>query len=72
MKICVKCKHLVKHHDSGIWYDLGCGKVARPKKMCPVTGEMVTADSGVTVKDVTYAYCRDINHGDCEMYEEKS
>jgi len=78
--ICVNCKH---HHEKpdprniNIWYSHICQhpEVKRQEEQNPVTGEIGYAaknDLGtVYITDESHPYCRDINHGNCPLYEQK-
>ena len=71
--LCVNCRH---HVGSGVWYAHYCQHPdkRRPKEQDPVTGEIFFAirnDLGnVCFTCEQYPHCRDINHGNCPLYEE--
>ena len=75
MKTCVSCKHLRRKGPTNIWYDLLCAKAPREVTVCPLTGESGFKGKndlgGEYVTQDAFRYCRDINKGDCEMWEAK-
>lgn len=88
MTICVQCKHLIRvwPNDSpegqGLgWDNFGCRKSTMEPLCDPVTGELMCDGPGVRIEEridgkmtsvAFYERCRDVNEGDCPMYEEKS
>ncbi len=75
--LCVNCKHHAGCDGDGQWYDHHCHHPdkTRPKEQCPVTGKILFAaknDLGqiVLVRD-EHPYCRDINNGNCPLFEGK-
>ena len=66
--ICANCKfHMFEHHFSGksLWYNQYCLASPIVKIIDPVTGEEKSSISG---HESGYAYCRDINRGNCSLY----
>ena len=83
MTICTKCKHYKfihtnKRESKNMWFNHFCKAVPHKKVIDPVTGEMsYLIDNDLeqaiysTEKEDQYPFCRDINDGNCEYYEEK-
>ena len=77
--VCANCKHHVaKDQASGrkdYMYNHFCAHpdCERPKEQCPVTGKIGYAtrnDLGVvSIGDLKYPNCNQINNGNCELYE---
>ena len=66
--VCVNCQHfrnLSKGFNAHVWYNHFCAASAAPSWIDPVTGERVTANG------YRYKHCRDVNTGDCPLYEAK-
>ena len=66
--ICANCKYYFKTNEGIMWYDQFCGNylVERKKNINPVTGYEEYEHGGQQ-----YPYARDINKGDCEMWNER-
>ena len=68
MTICVDCKHfknLEPHSDrADIWYNHLCLASPLEKKRNPVTGKVESIGS-----QHDFAYCCNINNGNCAKYE---
>jgi hypothetical protein len=60
--VCAKCQHLYIVNKNDAWYRWLCMKAPLPKLFNYVTGE--------TVADPPYSFCRRINEGDCQDFEE--
>ncbi len=60
--ICVGCKHMMYGGPKNeIWYCYTCAaSVATEEHTNPVTGKTVPTE---------YRHCRDVNKGDCDLYE---
>lgn len=76
--ICVRCKHFLDisgGFNAGVWYNHLCKATPLPVAIDPVDGR--TKAYGVNAvgtrywvgKEEAYAFCRDINTGDCPKYE---
>ncbi len=72
--VCINCRH---HEGKGTWYNHICKheEGVRQQEQNPVTGEIefsMKNDLGRSVfVEEEYPYCRDVNHGNCPLYEEK-
>lgn len=79
MTICLNCKF---HYNGGrfsgnilAWYNHFCTASLRTKAIDPVTGE----ENYIGKNDLgqeyftpnSYSYCRDINKGNCPLYQKK-
>ena len=64
MTACKNCEYLLKvsHYTPPIWYHLRCKAVRTPAEYDPYSGELKEGD---------YAYCRDVDNGNCEHFKEK-
>lgn len=61
LTICRDCKH---HRGSGmVWYNQYCGASPLKKEINVVTGQEETRTGN------PYAYCRDVNDGQCTLFE---
>jgi hypothetical protein len=82
MTVCVNCRWHINAHEgrrtgppASAWFYQLCGHpdVERPTTVDPVSGEvrhMARNDLGRTyLTDKARPYCRDINDGECSMYE---
>ena len=61
---CCRCRHALRlslHVDPNIWWNWICLAAPGEKRFDAVTGFVTTIAP----------FCRDINKGDCRMYEEK-
>ena len=75
--VCYDCKHFHNEETSGprkdIWYNHYCKASPLPMEMNPVTGEIqatCTNDLGTKIyTDRGFRFCRDINDGNCELWE---
>lgn len=73
--ICVKCKHHNGAQPQEAWYNHKClhPLEKRPIEVDPVTGIQVYAVKNslglVSITDESSPYCRDINQGNCPMFE---
>lgn len=74
--ICVECKHhrhIVKNRAAPhVWYNHFCGAVEHAPVIDCVTGERGFSSGndlgrGIVTQD-QFAYCRDINQGNCEYF----
>lgn len=79
--ICVNCRHHYLKPDSrgiDVWYLHFCHhpEVSRPREQDPVTGKWGYADKNdlgkVSIGNDQFPHCNEINHGNCELYEEKA
>lgn len=59
--ICAKCQHLYIVNKNDLWYRWLCMQMPREAEYNPVLG--------VTVADPPYYRCKDINTGNCHLYE---
>lgn len=66
---CRNCKHLInteKNPDApNIWYSLLCAATPLPPTFDPYSGEFEHAGE-------PFAYCRDVNKGECPKFEARS
>lgn len=76
MTICKQCRHMLRILDgprTDVWYNCYCMAETLPEATDPVTGERGYTrenDLGtICVDSQPYAYCRDVNKGDCTYYE---
>ena len=69
--ICVECKHF---SGGSIWYDQFCDAARLSKARDPVTGKVGYAsinDLGTpSFNEEPRRYCRDVNNGNCGLFEE--
>lgn len=78
--LCIECKHhrhIVQNPAAPhVWYNHQCGAVEREPTIDPVTGEsgyLGRNDLGTTyITEDRYAFCRDINRGNCEYFSPKN
>ena len=78
--ICYQCKFFHNEEPTGprkdVWYNHVCKASPLPIDMNPVTGEMQARtcnDLGQVIHtNRTFEFCRNINKGDCELFEPKS
>mgnify|MGYP001370445318 CR=1 FL=1 len=65
--ICINCKHFIyigtKEFNPNFWHYMLCKKSPIPEVINPVTGIKETSNQ--------YNYCKNINFGDCSLYEGK-
>ena len=64
---CNQCLNRIVNEKSNgehIWYNNTCKAKKNEKQFNPITGEMEYSDK-------VYVYCRELNRGDCEFFEEK-
>lgn len=79
MTICKNCKHyrhLMQNPAAPeVWYNHFCGASPLPRERSLITGELVAIvvnDLGQKYEsDRAYAFCRDINTGNCKKFEDK-
>ena len=75
MTICVECAHCVKTDPAPIWYNFRCSALPQEGERDPVTGiagyPRINDLGGTYYDSCPYPYCRDINKGDCPMFEKK-
>lgn len=79
MTICAECKHVLRIIRNQAcptsWYNYQCAAAPRPPAIDPVTGEHGWAtrnDLGRdTVSDQKFNYCRDVNTGQCSLFEKR-
>jgi len=77
--ICYKCKYFHNAEPCGyrnnIWYNHFCKASPLKTDIDPVTGRMSFVTENCLGKgaytDRRFAYCRDINEGNCKKYEKK-
>ena len=62
MTACKDCKEIARGPHINIWYNHRCLAVREPNSFDYMSGEMRLGD---------YAYCRDVNHGNCEYFEKR-
>lgn len=78
MTFCKTCKHHIAAEQNtvraDIWYNHFCAASPRVSVTDPVTGKggySETNDLGrAVITDNKYRYCRDVNNGDCQLFEE--
>lgn len=72
--ICKECKHHI--HDTQnemapeVWYNHFCGASPLPMALDAVTGKLGYS-TGRYVQEHPYKYCRDVNKGNCSLFEPK-
>ena len=71
--LCVKCKHFLGQIDAA-WYDQRCEASPNPIAIDPVTGRELPYsmnDLGrVSFGASTHMACRDVNTGECGLFED--
>ena len=63
--ICIQCRYFLDVSEgvnTNVWYHNFCAATPHRRWIDPVTGEETTANGR------RYAYCRDVNDGDCPKY----
>ena len=67
--ICVNCRYHSGKTSSDIWYNHRCSHPAYEleRRQDPVSGQW---KYGPYMEDTKHPYCREINTGDCEGFEE--
>ncbi len=69
--LCIHCRFFI--NKGTVWYDQFCGATPREKATDPVTGcegYRVVNDLGrASITDEPYAYARDVNDGQCPLYQ---
>ena len=74
--ICIHCKWHAQEGGQTIHSHLCTHPgVAKPREQCPVTGRVGYAEvnslGGVFLAESPHPMCRTLNHGNCELYEER-
>jgi len=75
--ICAKCKHCEIQGEGNGWYNYLCAhpEFARIPEQDPVTGKSGFAEKNdlgrIVFTENKFPYCREINHGNCELFEKK-
>jgi hypothetical protein len=77
--LCKDCKfhrHIIKNPSAPeVWYNHYCGASPLPESVDPVTGKVgfvAVNDLGRPyLTDVQFHHCRDINTGNCHLFEKE-
>lgn len=75
--ICGDCRHFLNREPTGprsdVWYNHMCSASPRPDAIDPVTGKHGYAGKndlgGAFVTDERYMFCRDVNTGNCSLFD---
>lgn len=63
---CHDCRHMMHRIANPsaptVWYNYLCDATPLPPEFDPITGDMIT-------REPAWAYCRDVNNGECPKFE---
>lgn len=69
MTICAECRHLIREGSGAHWGDYVCGAITRARGVDLVTGQETWLEGGFPAQE--HPYCRNVNNGDCKLFEKK-